>query len=94
MNTNLTTLEVTSVLPNLCTVDIKSYAPEVFVDDQWSRNRLRFETSKEAEAYAHDLFMRWMLCIDSRAAESEDEPTHRYLDGRLTDIIRDTGPAK
>jgi hypothetical protein len=60
------------------------WKPEVFVQGQWSRNQLVFATREEAARYAHDLFMRWTMCSDSRAAEVSDaEVNYAYLDGTL-----------
>ncbi len=63
-----------------------SYAPEVFVENKWSRNALRFATRAEAEANARDLFMRWTMCSDSRATEAEEAPNYTYTDGQLDAI--------
>lgn len=49
-----------------------SWKPEVLVDGDWCSNSLRFETQAEAEAYAKDLFNRWLLCKDHRAVEDTD----------------------
>lgn len=60
------------------------WKPEVFVDGKWSQNALVFATGEEAERYAHDLFMRWTLCSDSRAVEVPDaEVNYTFLDGAL-----------
>jgi hypothetical protein len=48
------------------------WKPEVFVDGQWSQNALVFATEDEAAQSAHNLFMRWTLCSDSRAVEVPD----------------------
>jgi hypothetical protein len=60
------------------------WKPEVFVEGQWSQNQLVFATREEAERNAHDLFMRWTSCSDSRAVEVPDaEVNYAYLDGTL-----------
>jgi hypothetical protein len=63
------------------------FKPEVFVEGKWSQNQLVFATREEAARYAHDLFMRWTMCSDSRAVEVPDtEVNATFLDGvfRLT----------
>lgn len=60
-----------------------SWKPEVFVAFAWSHNQLVFATKDEAERCAHDLFMRWTLCEDSRAVESELPVTHVYVNGEV-----------
>lgn len=67
----------------------RSWQPEVQVKgegDKWHQNALRFATKEEAEENARDLFSRWTLTTAHRAAPSDDEPTHRYRDGKLTPI--------
>lgn len=41
---------------------------EVIADSsgEWSGNGLRFDTKADAEAYVHDLSMRWTLVRDTR----------------------------
>lgn len=62
-----------------------SFKPEVFVDGGWNSNALRFATKEEAEEFAKDLFHRWTLTRDYRAAESEDPVNYKYADGKLLD---------
>lgn len=64
-----------------------SYKPEVLVEGKWSTNSLVFATRDEAELYARDLYMRWMVPTDSRAIES-NEPvnTMRLEDGTLKSL--------
>ena len=66
----------------------KSYKPEVIADSsgKWCGNALRFPTREEAEANVRDLKSRWMLVIDTRVVESDDEPNYRWEDGRLVAI--------
>jgi hypothetical protein len=60
------------------------WKPEVFVEGKWSQNSLVFATEEEAKQNAHDLFMRWTSCDDSRAAEVPDAVVnYRYEDGKL-----------
>ena len=56
-----------------------SWKPEVKTvpDDKWYGNSLAFATRKEAEHSAKDLFMRWTLCTDHRAVESDDPVNYR-----------------
>lgn len=53
-----------------------SWQPEVLLDGRWETSGLRFETEREASVYAADLFRRWTLTQDHRAAESDDPVTH------------------
>lgn len=67
-----------------------SFKPEVCAsaDGSFSQNNLAFATREEAEKSAHDLFLRWMLCTDWRAVES-DQPVNYELDletGQLTPV--------
>lgn len=48
------------------------WKPEVFVENQWSANALVFATEKEAAEYAYDMYSRWTLTADHRAAEAPD----------------------
>jgi hypothetical protein len=57
-----------------------SWRPEVFVESRWSANALRFATEAEAKASAFNLLMRWALCEDSRATESDDPVNYRWDD--------------
>jgi hypothetical protein len=65
---------------------MKSWKPEVLVQNQWSSNALRFATKEEAESNAANLMYRWALVQDFRAGQSEDEPTHAWIDGALHDL--------
>jgi len=51
-----------------------SFVPEVIADDsgKFVGNGLRFATSEEAEVWARDLSMRWLLVRETRATESDD----------------------
>ena len=57
------------------------WKPQVEVNGQWAGNSLVFATKEEADNSAYDLMQRWLLCTDSRAIETDAEPTHSY-DGR------------
>jgi hypothetical protein len=63
----------------------KSYAPQVIADSsgRWSGNALRFATHAEAWANVNDLYARWTLVRDVRVIESDDEPAHTFIDGKL-----------
>jgi hypothetical protein len=63
-----------------------SWAPEVFVEGQWSRNGLRFATKAEADANALALMMRWTAVDDSRAAEADEPVNYCWHDGKLIAI--------
>lgn len=45
----------------------RSWKAEVYVDEQWVANGLRFKTQEDAERYGADLLMRWMGPSDYRA---------------------------
>ncbi len=64
-----------------------SYKGEVFVDEQWVSNGLRFRTEAEALAYADNLYERWHLCTDYQATESSDTATHAYYNGAVGDLV-------
>lgn len=49
-----------------------SWKTEVFVENEWVSNGLRFATKDEAERAGQELLSRWFLPTDSRATESED----------------------
>lgn len=55
-----------------------SWKPEVSVRGKWLRNDLVFATREEAKANANDLFARWTLTDDFRAAESSDPVNATY----------------
>jgi hypothetical protein len=67
-----------------------SFKPEVIADasGQWSSNACRFETEAEAEAYAHDLFMRWTLVRETRVVQCNDPVVCRFVNG-ATEWIKD-----
>lgn len=54
---------------------IKKYKAEVKVgnDPKWYSNALRFDTFKEAEVYAKDLFSRWLASTEWRAVEDKKQ---------------------
>lgn len=61
-----------------------SYKPEVTTDGKsFAGNAMRFATEAEAQAYVHDLSMRWLAVRGTRVVESEDPVTGRWEDGRL-----------
>jgi hypothetical protein len=51
-----------------------SWKIEVVVDDsgEWESDPLRFESEREALAYARDLEFRWSAVRDKRVVKSED----------------------
>jgi hypothetical protein len=69
-----------------------SYKPEVIADSsgKWAGNALRFATRAEAEGNVKALMWRWMAVLETRVSESEDAPTHAWVDGRL--VTLDTTP--
>lgn len=65
-----------------------SWKPEVQTDStgNWYGNALRFATKEEAEAQVRDLSMRWFSVKETRAVESTDPVTHKYVDGKSVDV--------
>ena len=61
-----------------------SYKPEVQTDKsgKWYDNALRFETEREARAYAADMARRWYAVEGTRAAKSEDPVNYRWNDDK------------
>lgn len=57
-----------------------SWKIEVMVDDsgEWEGDPWRFETEREALAYARDLEFRWSAVRDKRVVKSEDPVNHRW----------------
>ena len=57
-----------------------SWKIEVVVDDsgEWEGDPLRFETQREALAYARDLEFRWSAVRDNRVVKSEDPVNHSW----------------
>ena len=57
-----------------------SWKIEVVVDDsgEWEADPLRFETQREALAYARDLEFRWSAVRDKRIVKSEDPVNHTW----------------
>jgi hypothetical protein len=53
---------------------------EVVVDDsgEWEGDPFRFETEREALAYARDLEFRWSAVRDKRVMKSEDPVNHSW----------------
>lgn len=57
-----------------------SYKPEVRTgsDPKFYGNALAFATYEEALANARDLAGRWMLVVDYRAVESDEEVNYKW----------------
>jgi hypothetical protein len=57
-----------------------SWKVEVVVDDsgEWEGDPLRFETHREALAYARDLEFRWSAVRDKRVVKSEDAVNYSW----------------
>lgn len=66
----------------------RSYAPQVRTgnDPKFYGNALRFATQAEAEANVADLAGRWFLVVATQVVESDDPPSHTYVDGKLGDL--------
>ena len=63
---------------------MKSWKTEVCTmyrgQESWDSNSLRFATKIEAEKAGHELLFRWIVPIDSRAAQSEDAVNYIFDD--------------
>ncbi|HNC89646.1 MAG TPA: hypothetical protein PL000_11885 [Anaerolineales bacterium] len=56
-----------------------SWKPEIKTSgEDWNTNATRFETEAEAVAAAKDIFTRWMLATDYRAAPSDDPVSYKW----------------
>lgn len=62
-----------------------SYAPQVRTgnDPKFYGNSLRFATQAEAEANVANLAGRWWAVVATQVVESDDPPSHTYIDGEL-----------
>lgn len=58
---------------------VRSYQVNVYVDNAWSSNGLRFTTEAEAERYAQDLSARWIKVASYDIQPSPDEPNASLL---------------
>lgn len=71
-----------------------SWKIEVVVDDsgEWEGDPLRFETQREALAYARDLEFRWSAVRDKRVVKSQDPVNQSWpqccQEGRSTKTSR------
>lgn len=67
----------------------RSYAPQVRTgnDPKFYGNALRFATREEAAANVADLANRWMLVVATQVAESDDAPTHAWMNGKLAELV-------
>ncbi len=65
-----------------------SWSPQVIADrgGKWTGNALRFATRLEADAYVHDLMMRWTAVTGWRSIEVDDPVTHVWVDGRAKSL--------
>ena len=61
-----------------------SWKPQVKVNGNWEQNNVAFATEEEAAKSAADLFDRWVICTDHRAAESDETVNYRLVEGRGT----------
>src|SRR3990167_4504399 len=72
-----------------------SFMAEFTTDDsgKWTANALRFATEEEANAYASDLFSRWMGAKDMRVVPSDDPVSHQWTKDGLEQIEEVAPPA-
>ena len=65
-----------------------SWKAEVIADrsSKWTGNLLRFATREEADAYVHDLMMRWTAVTGWRSVESGDLVNYAWRDGRAVPL--------
>jgi hypothetical protein len=81
-------MDITVILPQGVAYPCASYAPQVVADSSgWAGNSLRFPTYEEALANVEALALRWMLVTATRVVGSNDAPTHRWIEGKLSAII-------
>lgn len=61
-----------------------SFKPEVIADlsGKWVGNACRFATRQEADAYVHDLTMRWTAVTGWRSIETGDPVNYVWVDGK------------
>lgn len=60
-----------------------SYLVEVLVQQEWSRNGLRFASESEAESYGADMATRWTQVAKRRVIPSTDPVNASYKDHTL-----------
>jgi len=60
-----------------------SYKAEVWVEESWVGNALRFTTEIEAGHYGNDLMGRWSLVKNVRVLPSKDPVNASFLEGAL-----------
>jgi len=59
-----------------------SWKTEVFAENEWVSNRLRYATEQEAIAAGHELLSRWYVPSDSRAVEiPTDTVNYKFENG-------------
>ena len=65
-----------------------NYRPEISTDGgkSFGQNAQVFATKEEAETMAKDIFNRWMLATDYRAAETEDPVNYEIKDNALKSV--------
>ena len=65
-----------------------SFKPEVQADGSgaWVGNACRFATLDEAEAYVHDLMMRWYAVRSTRVMVVDDPVNYRWIDGSAVSL--------
>lgn len=70
----------------------ESYRVDVFVEDEWVSNALRFSTKDEANAYSRDLWGRWMAVKQTKITKTQDAVTHSFHDGVLSPVKEGINP--
>ena len=71
-----------------------SWKIEVVVDDsgEWEGDPLRFETQREALAYARDLEFRWSAVREKRVVKSEDPVNYSWPQcGPCAESLKNSG---
>lgn len=64
----------------------RSWKPEVFADNEWCGNAMRFATKEEADLWGADLLMRWFVPTDHRSVESDDPVNYQIVDGVMSAV--------
>jgi len=64
-----------------------SYGAEMLCDGEYCGNQLRFASKPEAEAYAKNLYSRWMTPSGWRVVKSKDPVNYRADEYGNTKVI-------
>jgi hypothetical protein len=65
-----------------------SWKMEVFTENEWCGNGLRYATEQEAFNAGRELLSRWWVPTDNRAVETPEEPVNYRFDAETWRNIR------